>query len=133
MTEERSSRPDSIAVRLQATGPDEVQRLVAIAALGMCQALRVGGVTPDYACQKLLGPALLTLLERSGALPELRDAIHLATELGDVADFVPGKLAGSIADIESALLTALGKLASSSPPGGRWLVVAPRDGTSVES
>lgn len=133
MAEQRSSRPESIAVRLQATGPDEVQRLVAIAALGMCQALKAGGVTPAYACQKLLGPSLLTLLERLGALPELRDAIHLATELEDVADLVPGKLASSIADIESALLNALGKLASSSPPAGRWLAVELRDGASVEN
>lgn len=45
MTDERSSRPESIAVSLQATDPDEVQRLAAIAALGMCQSLRAGVVT----------------------------------------------------------------------------------------
>ena len=50
-------------------------------------------------------------LDQLGPRPALREAIHLATELEDVSDLVPGKLAESISEIENELLKVLMDLA----------------------
>ncbi|NTX14301.1 DUF3969 family protein [Myxococcus sp. CA051A] len=126
MSESSSTRGASLEdVSLRAEGGDEAQRLVAIAALGMCHALASGVVTAAYACQQLLGPALLARLETPGVHPELRRAIHLATELEDVADLVPDKLHVSITEIENKLLAVLSSLASAEVTGAKWLVKRP--------
>ncbi|MDC0713004.1 DUF3969 family protein [Stigmatella sp. ncwal1] len=110
---------------LRAEGTVEVQRLVSIAALGMCRALATGTVTSAYACQRLFGPALLARIEKLEAHAELRHALHLASELEDVADLVPDKLADSIAEIESKLSKILMDLAPSKMSGEKWLVKVP--------
>ena len=111
---------------LRAEGNDDAQRLIAMAALGVCRALSLGTISPPYACHRLFGPALLARLDQLGARPTLRHAIHLATELEDVANLIPDKLAGSIAEVETELLKALTELAPASLAGEKWLVKAPR-------
>jgi hypothetical protein len=49
----------------------------------------------------------------------------MATELEDVADLIPDKLASAIADVEAELLKALADLAPSDLAGEKWLVRAP--------
>jgi hypothetical protein len=110
---------------LRARGGDEVQRLVAVAALGMCRALVTSAISPAYACHRLFGPALLARLDQLDAHPALRHAIHMATELEDVADLIPDKLASAIADVEAELLKALADLAPSDLAGEKWLVRSP--------
>jgi hypothetical protein len=110
---------------LRAKGEDEAQRLVAVTALGMCRALATGAISPDTACHRLFGPALLTRLNQMNACPSLRHAIHMATELEDVADLIPDKLASAIADVEAELLKALTALAPADLVGEKWLVRAP--------
>jgi hypothetical protein len=110
---------------LRAKGGDEVQRLVAVTALGMCRALATGAISPDTACHRLFGPALLTRLNQMNACPSLRHAIHMATELEDVADLISDKLASAIADVEAELLKALTDLAPADLVGEKWLVRAP--------
>ncbi|WP_284666104.1 DUF3969 family protein [Myxococcus sp. SDU36] len=82
------SRPDrgdsSVELPLLAAGEVELQRMVAIAALGMCRALTAGAVTPSYACGRLFGSALLSRMEGLNSHPELVRAIHLVTELDDL-------------------------------------------------
>ncbi|WP_257454763.1 DUF3969 family protein [Archangium lipolyticum] len=102
-----------------------MQRLVAVAALGMCRALATGTISPAYACHRLFGPALLARLDQLGASPGLRHAIHMATELEDVADLIPDKLASAIADVEAELLKALADLAPAGLAGEKWLVKSP--------
>ncbi|NPD21919.1 DUF3969 family protein [Corallococcus exiguus] len=109
------------SMTFHATEPEDVQRLVAITALGMCRALREGAVPPAYACNRLFGPALLTRLEAMEVHPELRHAIHLATELEDVGQLVPEALSRSLAEIEDKLLKLLAALPAPSPEGERWL------------
>lgn len=106
---------------LHAKGIGEAQRLIAISALGLCRALAKGVVSPAYACHRLFGPALLMRLDRLGACPALRHAIQLATELEDVSDLIPDKLAISIAEIETSLLTVLADLTPDSLAGDKWL------------
>lgn len=122
-------RPDGFASHevlwLRAKGGDEMQRLVAIAALGMCRALVTSAISPAYACHRLFGPALMARLDQLDAHPALRHAIHMATELEDVADLIPDKLASAIADIEAELLKALTDLAPADLVGEKWLVRAP--------
>ena len=113
-------------LRLEAEGSEEAQRLIAVAALGMCRALATGALSPAYACHSLFAPALLMRLEKSDAIPALREAIHLATELEDVARHVPNKLADSISEVEAELLRALKKLAPHDFAGEKWLVKTPR-------
>ncbi|NVJ24097.1 DUF3969 family protein [Myxococcus sp. AM011] len=123
MSESSSTRGASLEdVSLRAEGGDDAQRLVAISALGMCRALNSGAVTAAYACRQLFGPALLARLETPGVHPELRHAIHLATELEDVADLVPDKMRSSITEIEDKLLAVLSSLASAEVTAEKWLV-----------
>ncbi|OJH39595.1 DUF3969 family protein [Cystobacter ferrugineus] len=117
----KSSGPQK-ELSLRATGADDAQLLITIASLGMCRALSKGQLSPDYACQRLFGPALLTRLSQMNACPALLHAIHMATELEDVADLIPDKLASAIEDIEAELLKALATLAANKPDGEKWLV-----------
>lgn len=110
---------------LRADGKDDAQRLIAIAALGVCRALSTGAISPAYACHRLFGPALLTRLDQLDAHPALRHATQLATELEDVADLIPDQLAKSIAEVEAELLKALTELSPADPAGEKWLVSTP--------
>jgi hypothetical protein len=126
MSEYRSGRFEPHEVLwIRAEGNDDAQRLIAIAALGMCRALSLGVLSPDYACHRLFGPALLARLDQLDAHPALRHAIQLATELEDVADLIPDKLAKSIAEVEAELLKALTDLTPVGLAGEKWLVRAP--------
>jgi hypothetical protein len=49
----------------------------------------------------------------------------MATELEDVANLIPDKLASAIADIEAELMKALTTLVANKPAGEKWLVRAP--------
>lgn len=116
MSASLAGRGDSpVELSLLAAGEVEVQRMVAIAALGMCRTLGAGAVTPSYACGRLFGPALLSRLEALNAHPELVRAIHLATELEDVAELAPDSLVASLAEVEACLLRVLSAL----PPATR--------------
>ncbi|WP_237079420.1 DUF3969 family protein [Myxococcus xanthus] len=105
-----------------AAGEVEVQRMVAIAALGMCRALAAGVVTPSYACARLFGPALLSRLEALHAHPELVRAIHLATELEDLSELAPEAMGSSLAEIEACLLRVLPALSPATTVGAKWIV-----------
>ncbi|WP_434381533.1 hypothetical protein [Melittangium boletus] len=48
----------------------------------------------------------------------------MATELEDVANLVPDKLADALSDIEGELVKALARLSVERPAGERWLVRA---------
>ncbi len=122
-THGRMSSQETLGLR--AEGSEDAQRLIAIAALGMCRALMLGAVSPAYACHRLFGPALLERLEQIGAHPALRDAIHLATELEDVSDLIPDRLSRSIAEIEAALLAVLADMPPGSTAGEKWLIHQP--------
>ncbi|QSQ16134.1 DUF3969 family protein [Myxococcus landrumensis] len=110
---------------LRAEGLVDSQRLVAISALGMCHALVQGAVTPAYACHQLFGPALLSRLATLKAHPELRHAIHLASEFEDVADVAPAKLASAISEVQGKLLSVLLALAPLESTEEKWLVPLP--------
>jgi hypothetical protein len=126
MNEHSPENPDpQTELSLRAKGTDDAQLLITVASLGMCQALATGALSPDYACQRLFGPALLTRLNQMKACPSLRHAIHMATELEDVANLIPDKLASAIADIEAELMKALTTLVANKPAGEKWLVRAP--------
>jgi hypothetical protein len=108
---------------IRAEGVNDAQRLIAVVALGMCRAMSLGVLGPDYACHRLFGPALLARLEQIDTPhPALRHAIQLATELEDVADIIPDKLTKSIAEIEAELLKALEALAPDGLAGEKWMV-----------
>ncbi|NOK16364.1 DUF3969 family protein [Corallococcus carmarthensis] len=116
------------AVALLATGREELQRLVAVTTLGICRAMALGILSPDYACSRLLGPALLSRLEAMEVHPELRHAIHLATELEDVARLAPEALSGSLIEIEGKLLKVLADLPPPRSNDEKWLVTSRRQG-----
>jgi hypothetical protein len=58
----------------------------------------------------------LARLDQFDAHPALRHAIHMATELEDVADLIPDKLASAIADVEAELLKALAETSPHEDP-----------------
>ncbi|RKH06350.1 DUF3969 family protein [Corallococcus carmarthensis] len=112
------------AVTLATAGFEEMQRFVAVTALGMCRAMALGTLSPAYACSRLLGPALLSRLEAMEVHPELRHAIHLATELEDVARLAPEALSGSLTEIEGKLLKVLADLPPPRSDDEKWLVTS---------
>ncbi|NOK39110.1 DUF3969 family protein [Corallococcus exercitus] len=114
----------SEAIALQAAGVEESQRFVAVTALGMCRGIALGTLSPAYACSRFLGPALLSRLEAMEVHPELRRAIHLATELEDVARLAPEALTDSLTEIEDKLLKVLADLPPPRPHGEKWLVMS---------
>lgn len=122
MSKEHEGDQNWACVCFAVCGLDEASRLVAVAGLGMCDALTAGAVTPTYACQRLFGPALLTRLERAKACPELRDAIHRATELEDIAEIIPERLPGAVSDVRAKLLEVLRRVSGQDDSGDRWLV-----------
>ncbi|WP_237726476.1 DUF3969 family protein [Corallococcus coralloides] len=123
------SPPASEAVlTLQATGVEEVQRFVAVTVLGMCRAVAMGSLSPATACSRLLGPALLSRVEAMQVHSELRHAIHLATELEDVAQLAPEALPSSIAEIEAKLQQVLTSLSPPPSDAAKWLVKPPVQG-----
>ncbi|WP_375755253.1 DUF3969 family protein [Corallococcus exercitus] len=113
----------SEAIVLQAAGLDELQRFVTITALGMCRVISLGTLSPAYACSRLLGPALLSRLDAMEVHSELRRAIHLATELEDVAQLAPEALTDSLTEIEGKLLKVLADLPPPRSHGEKWLVM----------
>lgn len=123
-----SPRTLEAVMTLQATGVEEVQRFVAVTVLGMCRAMVSGSLSPAAACSRLLGPALLSRLETMQVHAELRHAVHLATELEDVAQLAPEALSGSIAEIEAKLHQVLASLSPPSSDAAKWLVKAPVQG-----
>ncbi len=125
MSEEADASQELVALSFGAQGVDEVSELVAVIGLGMCSALISGIVTPSFACRRLFGPALLSRLERAGACGDLLDAIHLATELEDVADIVPQQLPGAVADLEARLFHVLKSFAPPDDAGDKWLIARP--------
>jgi hypothetical protein len=112
------------SMAFQAKGTVDIQHFVALTALGMCRALSSGLISPGYACNRFLGPALLTCLESAEVHPELRHAIHHATELEDIEHLVPDALSRAIADIESKLVKVLGELPTPPSEGEKWIVRA---------
>lgn len=62
----------------------DAARLVAVAALGMCVAVREGGASAAYACEKLFRPKLLQRLRELQAEESLCATLEAALELEDV-------------------------------------------------
>ncbi|NJK32708.1 MAG: DUF3969 family protein [Deltaproteobacteria bacterium] len=118
--EERAENSEQEHLILKARGSEDIQMLVAMVSLGMCRALADGAVRPEYACARLFGPALLTRMQRLPARHPLIDAVHVATELEDVANLVPDAFEGAIQDLEDHLLRVVRSLADLAD-GEKWL------------
>lgn len=75
-------------VSFGASDANEFVRLTAIVSLGMIRSVSLGAVTPEYACHRLFGPALVARARKS-ANAALVEALELATELEDVSALAP--------------------------------------------
>ncbi|GMU07495.1 DUF3969 family protein [Corallococcus caeni] len=121
---ELSPQTSADAITIEATGVEEVERFVAVTVMGRCRAMVLGALSPADACSRLFGPALLSRLEAMEVHPELRRAIHLATELKDVSRLTPEALTDSLTEIEDKLLKVLADLPPPRPHGEKWLVMS---------
>ncbi|MCY1061116.1 DUF3969 family protein [Nannocystis sp. SCPEA4] len=93
--------------RLQPTSASDAQRMAAIAALGMCVALRQHCTTARYACGVLFRPSLVSGLRALDADPALCEALHEALEIEDVARLAPEALDQLIEKIIDSLMMYL--------------------------
>ncbi len=105
---------------LRAKDGDEVQRLVAVAALGMCRALATGTISPAYTCHRLFGPALLAvlmvLLVGCGTASRV---VRLDTGRTDTIVFTPRSGAEPVELDDGAFKEAVAKLARDVRPPTR--------------
>jgi len=80
---------------------DEKQHIdsyLSILSIGILSCIEKGVVTVEEAMGILYNPMLISMFE--SVSPSLSDAIHLGTELEDVASIIPTKLSESIAQIK---------------------------------
>ncbi|MGK4000050.1 DUF3969 family protein [Sorangium sp. So ce1024] len=110
-------------VEFVARGDQEIQRLVAVLALGMCRAVSSGAVSADYACHRLFGPALISRAHEAGATRDFVEVLNLASELEAVEQLAPDAFQASLADIEARLLDVLRAIAPTVVEGEKWLLV----------
>lgn len=95
-------------------------RLMAVAMLGLCRAVRIRSVTPDAACQCLFNPALIDQLVGLSAPAKLVRAAELASELSDVEEIVPARLSIVLETVEAHIQEALGELGPVDPRARMW-------------
>lgn len=106
-----------------ARGDQDIQRFVAVLALGMCRAVSSGAVSAEYACHRLFGPALISRAHEAGATPEFLEALNLASELDAVQRLAPDAFQVSLADIDARLIDVLRAIAPAVLEGEKWLLV----------
>lgn len=85
----------------------------AIAALGMCIAVKQQCVSPQYACDTLFQPSFLHRIRANGAESALCDLIESALELEDVAALAPAGLDELLNNTIAGLLEYLKDLGTS--------------------
>jgi hypothetical protein len=98
----RRSRYPQVRVRSEGR---EAQRLLALVALGLTEAVRAGAVTTEHACAAFFTPTFLNL-EHRGVEPNLLEALHAASELADVERLVPRALPRTLKRVRGLLLAA---------------------------
>jgi len=113
-----------------ARGDEDIQRLVAVLALGMCRAVSAGAVSAAYACHRLFGPAVISRVHEAGAAPELLEILNLASELEAVERLAPDAFQASLDDVDARLVNILRTIAPIVLEGEKWLVVPPRDAST---
>lgn len=86
--------------------PDSIHpKLATLLTIGLCQSLRKGCITIDEAEWMLFSPRVM--MHEAIRDDPIKKAIHLGTELEDVAQIVPDKLAMAIDEIEQIALERL--------------------------
>lgn len=100
--------------------PVDSVRLAIVLMYGMCQSVRQGVVSADYAVDKLLRPSLVKALAQCGAEPALIQLVEEALEVDGVADLVPAELGPLLGRIEAGLLAAL-RRTGELEGGASWL------------
>jgi hypothetical protein len=120
------TEPEEMKAEIIARGNQDIQRLVAVLALGMCRALSQKALSTSYACHRLFGPALTSLIKQTDGGPELLEALNLASELEAVEELVPNALQTSLDDIDARLVAFLRSMAPTALESEKWLVVPPR-------
>jgi hypothetical protein len=113
-----------------ARGDEDIQRLVAVLALGMCRAVSAGTVSAAYACHRLFGPAMISRVHEAGATPEFLEVLNLASELEVVERLAPDAFQAALDDVDARLVDILRTIAPRVLEGEKWLVLPPRDATT---
>lgn len=103
------------SLRLEASSSREAARLAAVAALGMCVAVREKLVSPYYACDALFRPMLVQDLRRLGADDVICHVLDKALEIEDVADLVPSALQPLLDELVTELSAYLESLPDEEP------------------
>ena len=79
-----------------------VEGYLALVALGILDGIKENQISPMEAMTLLMRPRLFSLLEDT--MPELADALHLGSELGNVYRIVPDAYARSIEQMRQICL-----------------------------
>lgn len=98
----------------------EAEALAATLCLGLLAAIERGALTLDDAEARLFSPYTMRVLRAIGARDEVVDCIHRGTELGDIGELLPARLAATIAELREAALVVL-REARGREPSPHWL------------
>jgi hypothetical protein len=99
----------TLRVHVDATSV-EAQRVLAYLALGLVDATTAGALPVEEACASFFVPVFLKLVDCQLLEPSLFEALHAASELGDVERLVPQTLQSTMQRIRQNLLVALTNL-----------------------
>ena len=97
----------SIPISLKLVDRAEVEPWVAVMSLGLCAAIAADSLSIAESEVALFNPGVLAQLEALGVGQELRDIVHLGTELEDVVSLAPERLGESVAEIQALALEFL--------------------------
>lgn len=83
-----------------------LQSYLSILSIGILECLENGSITYDDAMNLLYLPGIIDKFKE--IFPDLGNALHLGTELEDVAELIPEKLKESICEIRELNIKSIG-------------------------
>jgi hypothetical protein len=96
----------------------DLKKIVLIMTIGLCEAIRSKTITVDEAEYYLFSPRTMSAVEYD---EELKEIIHLCTELDNIARLIPEALEDKLAEITQRAATALASMPPCEYRGISWL------------
>ncbi|MDB6161462.1 MAG: hypothetical protein JWO04_5168 [Gammaproteobacteria bacterium] len=91
----------------------DVRKVALIMTVGRCDAIKMNAISIEEAEHYLFSPRTMKIFDND---PELREIIHIATELDDLKQLVPTELGPAIANVKRAALEKMPACAFAQPP-----------------
>jgi hypothetical protein len=96
-----------MALRIEAGGREDVQRLLCVMAIGLCESMLRRSVTVADACGYFFAPAFAAFAEDIRLDERVRRALHKAAEFTGLEALAPYALDAAIGEVRELALGAL--------------------------